>query len=53
LFLADAHENRGLLRQAGAVYEFRHESLQRRLIGARTTPSGLPLTRSASLGKPA
>jgi len=42
-FLVDAHVNRGLLRQAGAVYEFRHESLQRRLIGVRTSPSGLAL----------
>ncbi|MFH8369537.1 NACHT domain-containing protein [Streptomyces sp. NPDC018031] len=30
-FLADAHENRHLLRQSGAVYQFRHEALQRRL----------------------
>jgi hypothetical protein len=29
-FLADAHQ-RGVLRQAGAVYEFRHVELQRRL----------------------
>jgi hypothetical protein len=29
-FLADAHQ-RGVLRQAGAVYEFRHLELQRRL----------------------
>ncbi|SBW28577.1 putative membrane protein [Candidatus Protofrankia californiensis] len=29
-FLADAHE-RGILRQAGAVWEFRHANLQRRL----------------------
>jgi hypothetical protein len=42
-FLVDAHVNRGLLRQAGAVCEFRHESLQRRLIGVRTSPSGLAL----------
>lgn len=31
LFLADAHEKRGVLRQAGAVYQFRHADLQRRL----------------------
>jgi GTPase SAR1 family protein len=30
-FLADAHVNRGLLRQAGAVYEFRHDLLRQRL----------------------
>jgi hypothetical protein len=30
-FLADAHQQRGLLRQAGAVYQFRHADLQRRL----------------------
>jgi hypothetical protein len=29
-FLADAHQ-RGVLRQAGAVYQFRHVELQRRL----------------------
>ena len=29
-FLADAHQ-RGVLRQAGAVYQFRHIGLQRRL----------------------
>jgi len=30
-FLADAHEQRGVLRQAGGVYQFRHLKLQRRL----------------------
>ncbi|MGV9567858.1 NACHT domain-containing protein [Streptomyces sp. NPDC003480] len=30
-FLADAHERRGVLRQAGAVYQFRHLDLQRHL----------------------
>jgi hypothetical protein len=30
-FLADAHMQRGVLRQAGAVYQFRHVDLQRRL----------------------
>jgi hypothetical protein len=30
-FLADAHTNRGVLRQVGAVYQFRHAELQRRL----------------------
>jgi hypothetical protein len=31
-FLADAHQ-RGVLRQAGAVYQFRHAELQRHLAG--------------------
>lgn len=30
-FLHDAHTNRGVLRQVGAVYQFRHVELQRRL----------------------
>jgi len=30
-FLADAHEKRGVLRQVGAVYQFRHIELQRRI----------------------
>jgi hypothetical protein len=30
-FLRDAHANRGVLRQVGAVYQFRHVELQRRL----------------------
>ena len=30
-FLADAHEHRGVLRQSGAVYQFRHVELQRHL----------------------
>ncbi|MFF7477019.1 NACHT domain-containing protein [Streptomyces sp. NPDC008092] len=30
-FLADAHQHRGVLRQAGAVYQFRHIELQRYL----------------------
>ncbi|MFE6848731.1 NACHT domain-containing protein [Streptomyces sp. NPDC057686] len=30
-FLADAHERRGVLRQAGAVYQFRHIGLQQHL----------------------
>lgn len=30
-FLADAHQQRGVLRQVGAVYQFRHIQLQRRL----------------------
>ncbi|GGP87796.1 hypothetical protein [Streptomyces melanogenes] len=30
-FLTDAHEHRGVLRQAGAVYQLRHIDLQRHL----------------------
>jgi NACHT domain len=30
-FMNDAHTNRGVLRQVGAVYQFRHAELQRRL----------------------
>ncbi len=36
-FLADAHQ-RGVLRQAGAVYQFRHIELQRRLAAGWTEP---------------
>ncbi|WP_310729096.1 NACHT domain-containing protein [Streptomyces sp. N2A] len=32
-FLADAHQRRGILRQVGAVYQFRHIDLQRHLAG--------------------
>lgn len=32
-FLVDAHEKRGVLRQVGAIYQFRHADLQRRLAG--------------------
>ncbi|MDX3539762.1 hypothetical protein PV721_36665 [Streptomyces sp. MB09-01] len=32
-FLTDAHEQRGVLRQVGAVYQFRHLDLQRHLAG--------------------
>ncbi|WP_406368768.1 hypothetical protein [Streptomyces sp. NBC_01546] len=32
-FLADAHAHRGVLRQVGAVYQFRHLDLQRHLAG--------------------
>jgi hypothetical protein len=32
-FLADAHRHRGVLRQVGAVYQFRHVELQRHLAG--------------------
>jgi hypothetical protein len=42
-FLRDAHAHRGVLRQAGPVYQFRHLELQRRLadleyMGAPVTP---------------
>ncbi|TQS86640.1 hypothetical protein EU811_23020 [Arthrobacter sp. TS-15] len=30
-FLQDAHDHRGVLRQVGAVYQFRHIDLQRHL----------------------
>jgi hypothetical protein len=45
-FLADAHQ-RGVLRQAGAVYQFRHIDLQHRLAAARpdwASPAGQTLT---------
>ncbi|MFD8288795.1 NACHT domain-containing protein [Streptomyces lavendulae] len=42
-FLADAHEHRGVLRQVGAVYQFRHAELQRRVAGEESVP-----TRSAA-----
>jgi hypothetical protein len=32
-FLADAHQRRGVLRQVGAVYQFRHKELQQHLAG--------------------
>ncbi|MBV9024186.1 MAG: hypothetical protein JO362_10430 [Streptomycetaceae bacterium] len=35
-FLADAHERRGVLRQVGAVYQFRHLDLQRHLAGRQS-----------------
>jgi hypothetical protein len=45
-FLADAHQ-RGVLRQAGAVYQFRHIDLQHRLAATRpdwASPAGQTLT---------
>ncbi|MEV0184562.1 NACHT domain-containing protein [Streptomyces sp. NPDC050625] len=39
-FLQDAHEQRGVLRQAGAVYQFRHIDLQRHL--AQNPAGGAP-----------
>ncbi|MFD4502800.1 NACHT domain-containing protein [Streptomyces sp. NPDC058457] len=35
-FLADAHKRRGVLRQAGAVYQFRHIDFQRHLSGRQS-----------------
>lgn len=46
-FLADAHE-RGVLRQVGSVYQFRHIDLQRRLVGQ---PSRSLLQPSGVAGK--
>jgi hypothetical protein len=37
-FLNDAHCNRGVLRQVGAVYQFRHVELQRRLAARKMKP---------------
>ncbi|WP_189134598.1 NACHT domain-containing protein [Wenjunlia tyrosinilytica] len=42
-FLADAHERRGVLRQVGAVYQFRHIDLQHHLAG--TVPPAVPAAR--------
>jgi hypothetical protein len=39
-FLDDAHVNRGVLRQVGAVYQFRHVELQRRLADRPDVPPG-------------
>ncbi|MEU6376276.1 NACHT domain-containing protein [Streptomyces sp. NPDC046909] len=38
-FLADAHENRGVLRRVGAVYQFRHIELQHHLAGRHPADS--------------
>jgi hypothetical protein len=47
-FLGDAHQ-RGVLRQAGAVYQFRHARLQDRLVSdGQRAPSSLVTSRSAS-----
>ncbi|GAA2331245.1 hypothetical protein GCM10010431_62480 [Streptomyces kunmingensis] len=37
-FLADAHEQRGVLRRVGAVYQFRHIELQHRLTESPARP---------------
>jgi hypothetical protein len=39
-FLADAHR-RGVLRQAGVVYQFRHLELQHRLATLDSKPTGV------------
>ncbi|MFF7349953.1 NACHT domain-containing protein [Streptomyces antimycoticus] len=39
-FLQDAHEHRGVLRQVGPVYQFRHIDLQRHLAQKETTRNG-------------
>ncbi|MFI7415074.1 NACHT domain-containing protein [Streptomyces sp. NPDC049627] len=44
-FLADAHERRGVLRQTGAVYQFRHIDLQRHLAAPERPLRGLPTSR--------
>ena len=44
-FLADAHK-RGVLRQAGAVYQFRHIELQRRLATRQSNPPASPSASS-------
>jgi hypothetical protein len=58
-FLADAHEQRGVLRQVGAVYQFRHAELQRRLAtranqqGRHRRPGGRRgRTRSSAPARP-
>lgn len=45
-FLDDAHKRRGVLRQVGASYQFRHIDLQRRLAG--TPPTAIQERRSVS-----
>ncbi|MEV0172143.1 NACHT domain-containing protein [Streptomyces sp. NPDC050803] len=41
-FLTDAHERRGVLRQTGAVHQFRHIDLQRHLAAPEAALRGLP-----------
>ena len=41
-FLADAHR-RGILRQVGAVYQFRHAIIQDRLVGQARTRKNKPV----------
>lgn len=45
-FLADAHQ-RGVLRQAGAVYQFRHIELQHRLANRDAARHAIPSSPSA------
>lgn len=52
-FLRDAHEKRGVLRQVGAVYQFRHIELQRHLAQApspRLPPQRGPSSVPGNLG---
>jgi hypothetical protein len=53
-FLHDAHVNRGVFRQVGAVYQFRHIELQRRLAGwlAESSSRAQAITPSAPLPLP-
>jgi hypothetical protein len=50
-FLRDAHENRGILRQVGAVYQFKHAELQHHLAArparSRQQPPGARSERAA------
>ncbi|MCZ4610018.1 NACHT domain-containing protein [Streptomyces sp. Lzd4kr] len=46
-FLRDAHEHRGVRRQVGAVYQFRHLELQRRLAHQAQDRPPQPTTPSA------
>jgi hypothetical protein len=54
-FLADAHK-RGVLRQAGAVYQFRHIELQYRLANRdageqpANSPAAVPAAGDAATG---
>jgi hypothetical protein len=43
-FLHDAHANRGVLRQVGAVYQFRHLKLQHRMASGQRITGRMPGT---------
>jgi hypothetical protein len=49
-FLHDAHQNRGVLRQIGPSYEFRHIELQRRLSATAGT-AGATIVESRNSGR--